>query len=477
MEAEILNLKSSNLLVEIFKEMMPLIIAATLLFLYYKKRINIVETFLYAFASEAYTMISVGPTFTASFFVSAFIMVEQLHQLFTGRLYIRNSYLWLLLMPLILQVSVMMIAAFYKNPFEWSGSGTSFYLRPIYFYLKTYIPMFSIGSKIVQDRHSLSFEAFTNTMMRIAVFSCWIGVIQLFVLVIMKNQILGQLLGLQERYMVQQINGPLGIRIQAFFAEPKVFSAFMSITIPIFLHNRKYRYAIWAFVMATITSSQTFWTNILSAAIVFLLLSRWPVVRMKILASLGIIVALFMFVAGMKDVMMKLYLKNRNQPIYQMLLQRSVDRYDTKFWQQDNVYLGIPLQRDMELPVVNFLEDNPYLLVTGYGPGNSMFIPGSYFNGNLRYENRFEGVGGHNLNMRWFYVLAEYGLVGLSFIFWLVTRTRPGLSQFQKNYLAFIAVCFFFSQIDLFLLMTSLLCVYGEISPSLHSEEAITALA
>ncbi|NIG54438.1 hypothetical protein [Chitinophaga sp. Cy-1792] len=477
METTVLDLKSSNLFVEVFKEMMPLIIALTLLYLYYKKRINIIDMLLYAFATEAYTMIYIGPTFSSSFFIAMFIMADQLHQLLTGRLYIRNSYLWLLLLPLILQIMVMMITAFYKNPFEWQGSGMSFYLRPLYFYIKTYLPMFAIGSKIVQDRHSLSFDAFCNTMMRIAVFSCWMGVIQLFVLVVLKNQILGQLLGLQERYMYQQINGPLGIRIQALFAEPKVFSAFMSVTIPIFLYNRKYRYALWAFMMATITSSQTFWTNILSAGIVFLLLYRWPVVRLKILTSLGIIVGMFMMVAGMKDTLMKLYLKNRNQPVYQMLLERSVDRYDTKYWQQDNVYLGIPLQRDMELPIVNFLQDNPYLLATGYGPGNSMFIPASYFDGNLRYENRFEGVGGHNLNMRWFYVLAEFGLIGLIFIFWLVTRSRPGLPLFQKNYLVFIAVCFFFSQIDLFLLMTSLLCVYGEVSPSMHSEEAITALA
>src|SRR5262249_38143516 len=153
-----------------------------------------------------------------------------------------------------------------------------------------------------------------------------------------------------------------------------------------------------------LTASQTFWINVLGGAVLFSIFRYLPSVRLKVLGTLGVIVGLFLMVAASKDYLLKHYMENRNDPVYKMLFERSAYRYDNEIWQKNNIILGIPLQRDMELPIVDFLKDEPYLLFSGYGAGNSSFIPPNYFFGQLNYENHLAGIGGHNLNMRWFFI-------------------------------------------------------------------------
>lgn len=456
-------LQSSNFFVECFRELMPLVVAATLLYLYYKKRITIIDALLYAFATEAYTMLYIGPTFTATLFVSVFILVEQAHLLVTGRQQIKREYLFILLLPFLSQIAVMLMTQLYKDPFYYpNGSNAAFYTRPLYFYLKTYLPLFAIGAKIVQDKDALSFESFLSTMKRIARISCFIAVVQIAVQIIFRNAELSELLGLQHRYLIAGINGPLDVRVQALFSEPKTFSAFLSLAIPIFMRDRNYRMTFFAFVMAVLTSSQTFWVNILAASLLFTAFGKISAVRIKIVGTLGIIVGLFMAIASSKELLLKHYMSNRNDPVYRAIFERSAYRYDNEIWQKNNIIMGIPLQRDMELPVVDFLKDEPYLLWTGYGAGNSTFIPTRYFFGQLTYQNRVAGVGGHNLNMRWFFILAEFGAISLLFFFFILTKTDKHITLFNKNYLAYVATCFFFSQIDLFFLIVALLSAYGD---------------
>lgn len=462
MEAGYSGLQSSSLFVECFRESMPLVVTGILLYSYYRQRIGIIDMLLYAFATEAYTMLIIGPTFTATFFVSIFILVDQAHRLFTGNLYIRKEYFILLILPLLSHIAVILTTQLYKDPFFYpNNSATAFYLRPLYFYIKTYLPLFAIGAKIVQERDQYSFEQFMETMKRISIVSCVIGAGQLVVHMVFRNVELGELLGLQHRYLVEGINGPLGIRPQALFSEPKTFSAFLSLSIPIFLRDRQYRAAFLAFAMGVITSSQTFWINLLAAGILFFVWGKVYPVRAKVLGTLGIIIGIFLLVAQFKDYLLQHYVENRNQPVYKFIFERSAYRYDNEYWQKDNIILGLPLQRDMELPVVDFLKDEPYLLWTGYGGGNSTFIPSQYFFGQMSYANHLAGIGGQNLNMRWFYILAEFGGVALLFFFFMLTRASGDISRFNRNYLAYVATCFFFSQIDLFLVITAILTAYG----------------
>jgi hypothetical protein len=468
-------LQSSNLFVECFRESMPLVVAVILLYLYYNKRISIVDTLLYAFATEAYTMLVVGPTFTATFFVGIFIFIEQVHQLFTDRQYIRKEYLFLLILPLLSSIAVFLITQFYKDPFNYPGGRLyAFYTKPIYFYIKTYLPFFAIGAKIVQDRNQLSFEKFANSIKKIAVISCIIAAIQIAVQLIFRSIELSELLGLQSRYMLMEINGPLGVRVQALFSEPKIFSAFLSLAIPFFLRDRNYKAAAVMFVVGILTSSQTFWVNIMAGGLLFFCLPKALSVRWKIISTMGMIIGIFLAVAASKEYFMKQYLANRNQPVYRLLLERSTYRYNNEIWNKNNVILGIPLQRDMELPVVDFLRDEPYLFISGYGAGNSTFIPPRYFFGQMSYQNRVEGIGGQNLNMRWFFILAEFGAVSLFFFFLILTKVAQNTPLFQRSYLAFLAVCFFFSQIDLFLVIVAILSAYPNESLNENRHEQST---
>lgn len=462
-------LVSSNIYVEVFKETMPLVIAGTLLHLHYNNRITALEAILYAFASEAYTMLKIGPTFTATFFVSIAFMLEQIHLFIKGQIYIQRKYLLLLILPALSSFAIFLIVQLYKDPFYYPpGKETAFYLRPVYFYIKTYLPLFAIGAKLLQDKDQISFDFFASIMKRIAKFSFVIAMIQIFCQIILRNETLGEILGLQRRYMVEASTFVFSIRVQALFGEPKVFSAFLSLCIPLFMKDKEYRMAALALLMGILTVSQTFWINMLSAALVFMLVSAISSTRLKIVSTLGIIIGLFLIIAASKDYFIKLYAKNQNSTMYQLVFKRSVYRYDNEIWQKNNVILGMPLQRDMELPVVDFFKDQPYLLLSGYGAGNSTFIPAQYFFGQMNYENRLNGIGGHNLNMRWFYILAEFGIFSLLIFFIILTQTKPEIPPFQSSYFSFIWVCFFFSQIDLFLIITALLCAYDlDESPSL----------
>ncbi|WP_442588900.1 hypothetical protein ACSBL2_22970 [Pedobacter sp. AW31-3R] len=454
-------LQSSNIFVECFREGMPLVIAAILLYLYYNKRISIIDMLLYAFASEAYTLLAIGPTFNATLFVGIFILLEQAHLLVTGKQYIRPAYLFLLLLPLLSNIVVFLITQLYKDPFSYPGGRVyAFYTKPIYFYLKTYLPFFAIGAKIVQDREQLSFEKFGESMKKIAVISCIIALVQIAVQLIFHNVELSEFLGLQSRYLQEEINGPLGIRVQALFGEPKMFSAFLSLAIPFFMKDRNYKMVVFMFIIGILTSSQTFWINILGGSILFLCLPRLMQVRWKIITTLLVIVGIFLSFAAFKDYFLKQYMANRNDATYRLLFERSAYRYNNEFWGRSNIIFGIPLQRDMELPVVDFLREEPYLFISGYGAGNSTFIPPSYFFGQMNYQHKLAGIGGQNLNMRWFFILAEFGAVSLFFFFMILTKTRPGTPHFQLSYLGYVAVCFFFSQIDLFLVIVALLCAY-----------------
>ncbi|NSL85357.1 hypothetical protein ECE50_000840 [Chitinophaga sp. Mgbs1] len=467
LESAYSSFQSANVFVEIFRELMPLVIAITLLYLYYRGRITIIDTLLYAFASEAYTMLAIGPTFTASFFIQMFFLVDQVHRLITGRLFIKKEYLLLLMMPLLSQVAVFLIIQLYKDPFSYpQGKMFTFYTKPLYFYIKTYLPLMALGARIIQDREFISFNGFYATMKRITLIACCIAVLQILVIRIFNSIELGEVFGLQRRYLIEGVsNGILGMRVQALFSEPKTFSAFLSLSIPILIKDREYKSALFAFLIAFSTSSQTFWVNMMIAGLLFVFLKNMPSVRTKILGTLGVVIGVFLIVAASKDFFLKHYMENRNDPLYKTLFERSAYRYDNEIWQKDNIVLGIPLQRDMELPIVDFFRSEPYLLISGYGPGNSVFIPETYFFGQYTSKAWASGIGGHNINMRWFYILAEFGAIALCFFFIIMTKTNQRNTSFNNHYLAYVAICFFFCQIDLFLIIVALLSVYGNNDP------------
>lgn len=469
-------LTSQNRFIEYFRESVPVIFAGGLLYNYYKGRITALETILYAFATEAYNMIMIGPTLTATFFISMVFMLEQFHNLFTGKLRIKQRYLLLLVLPLLSSLAVFFVIQLFKNPFYYPpGKMLSFYMRPFYFYFKTYLPLFALGTRILQEKNEMSLDHFYGLMKKIAKVSMVLCVLQIISQLGLKSIEAGEILGLQRRYMLEQSASLFSLRLQASFSEPKIYSAFLSLCIPLFLKDRQYLYAFLSFLLGVLTISQTFYINLLAGGIIFLMIGKIHSVRVKVFATLGIVIGLFALISGSKEYFFKLYMKNQGDPVYDIIFKRSVNRYDNyDIYQKDNVVWGMPLQRDMELPVVDFLRHEPYLLITGYGPGNSTFIPSEYFYGQVNYDDHVAGNGSHNLNMRWFYLAAEFGILALIIIFSIFTQAQPGITTFQGSYLGYAWVCFFFSQIDLLLVITALLTTSASVPETEPEPVAVT---
>ena len=456
--------QSSNLLVEIFRESMPIVIAVSLIILYRKRKINIIEVFIYGIATEAYSMIVIGPTFSASLFVSTFFLIDEILQFFRNRGFnINKSYLILLLIPLLVSMIVMLITIFYKDVFYYPNNNKLvFYTKPIYFYLKTYLPYFAIGAKVLSDKENCSFKVFFDTLKRTAKFSFIIAFIQIFVEFVFNNDAIGELVGMQFRYLDMHKNDFFSLRVQALFGEPKLYSAFLSLVIPVFYRDKDYKFVILSVIIGALTQSQTFWVNILCLIIIFGIFKNINFIRVKILLTLAVIVGIFLTISATKDYLFNNYLENQDNPIYEIVAKRAISRYGQGEIIKENEILGLPLQEDLEMPVVNFFSDNLWLLPFGYGPGNSTFINPKYFFGQNNYENHAAGIGANNLSMRWFYVVVEFGLIGFLFYFLILTRTNKNVSTFENNYFAFVWTCLFFSQIDPIFILVALLAAYGQ---------------
>ncbi len=447
--------------VEAIREILPMLIASGLLYRYYKGRLSVLEVLLYAFATETFNLLVLGPTFNATLLVSIAFLVEMVHQLLTQKVYIRKDYLFLLLLPLLSSLVVLVLVDAGKVTYTFAdGKSVDLLLRPLYFYLKTYLPLFAIGAKIVMNRERLSFDLFFVIIKRVATWSCVIALLQILVVLLTHNHALAQLMGLQERYLSEDTDGALPLRVQAFFAEPKTFGAFLALSIPVFVRDKKWVMGAICLGLGILTQSQTFWTDLGAMAIIYGLFKSWNNLRFQILGGLGVMILIFLGIAGSTAILFSQYQSNQHNPFIKLVLERSVSRYDPYDFGKKNVIAGIPLQEDLEYPVYEFMQDHPVLFLTGYGPGNSAFISPEYFYGTQSYDLHLAGVGGTNLNMRWLYMAFEFGIPSFICFFWVLTRIHPRLGRFERNYFAAIWICLFFSQIDLVFLCAALLSYY-----------------
>jgi hypothetical protein len=452
---------SQYLWVEVIREILPVLIASGLLYGYYKGSISVLEVLLYAFATETFNMLVVGPTFNATLLISIAFLAEMAHRILTQKVYIRKDYLFLLLLPLISSLLVLVLVDSGKVTYTFAdGKSTDLLLRPLYFYLKTFLPLFAIGAKIALDRERISFDLFFHIIKRIATWSCSIALLQILVVLVTHNHALAQLLGLQERYLSEDADGGIPLRVQAFFSEPKTFGAFLALSIPVLVRDKKWIMGSLCMILGILTQSQTFWTDLGSLAVIFGLFKSWQNLRLQVLGGLGVMILLFLGIAGSTAIVFSQYQSNQNNPFIKLVLERSVSRYDPYGFGKKNVIMGIPLQEDLEFPVYEFMQDHPVLFLTGYGPGNSAFISPEYFYGTQSYDLHVAGVGGTNLNMRWLYMAFEFGIPSFICFFWVLTRINPRLGKFERNYFAGIWVCLFFSQIDLVFLCVALLSYY-----------------
>jgi len=448
-------MNSISPITEYFISFLCIIISICILILYISKKINIVECIIYAFVTQAYSIAQIGPTITTFYLVQTIIAFLELCYLFKNRdnFKIKKIFILLFLLPIISYLFCF-VDFFFKirNHFYILGSPKSLFLTGPFFYIKTYIPFFLLISRLSREIRFCKFSFFFEILHKVALLSCIVGIFQYVLNLSTSNIDLKAIFGLKAAYQSDSLEK---IRISAFFQEPKHFSAFLALVIPYCGYKKKYLNVALFLLIGILTISQTFYICLICFFISFFLFKKIQNVRLVIVYSLSILLFLTSLISLLKNDLIKNVYKYQDSFIYALIIERAINRYDIDDVSENNELLGLPLQVDLERPVVNFLKDNGYLFIMGYGPGNGKFIPPNYFESNkmnYRYYKQLEENAPVHMNMRWIYVMAEFGVIFFCIFFWRLTSVKF-YDNFSTHYYAYFWLIFFFNEIDILLII------------------------
>ncbi|HZY39328.1 MAG TPA: hypothetical protein VFE53_21880 [Mucilaginibacter sp.] len=244
-------------------------------------------------------------------------------------------------------------------------------------------------------------------------------------------------------------------RVSAFFVEPKFLASFLVVSFPLFLREKKIVPIIIVLVVGALTASQTFIVGVLITVILFFIIKRIQNIRLNIILGMFIIIAAFYSISLLKVVVFNFYLAHSDNYIVNLVVSRAIDRYDVNSDAPVSAdLLGIPLQKDSDLPVALFFASRPLLYLSGYGLKNGGFVPPKYY---IYNEEGFKKVGSltYNIDLRWFYFITEFGLITfLLWLFYFTARFDPSvISAFQRKYYAFLIVFLFFNGVELIIIL------------------------
>ena len=425
-------------------------IAVLLLTLYYRRSINIVQVLVYGFITQTYAVEVVGPSVSTLYLISFVFIVEEAWRSLVSGVRPSRTALVLLAAPIFSIIGALMFFLLDDTIFEFKGSGFGLVLRPFFFYLKQYLPLFVIGLKVSRESDKLGYEDFYAAIRGAAVISCCGALLQYAVHYAFGNIMLDELVGLKRRYILS-FAGIDFVRVQGWCTEPKNFSSLMAISLPLLLMKKRYVMALLASVLALLTIGQTFPALLLVAFSTMIVCGKVSAVRPNLLSGLAVTILLFMLISAVQTTVADYYGENRGNIAVRLLLERATERYKGTDDGKIRNILGIPLQSDLEQPVVNYFRDRPWLLLTGYGPANSAYLPAEYWRGNWNYQSRLEKNVPNHMNMRWLFYLSEFGI--FVFVLLLVIMTRFEGERRDKIYYSFLLCALFFSEIELFVII------------------------
>lgn len=437
--------------ISLFYSFISILISAYLIFLYYNDRLTVLEIIVISFCCQAYEVSFIGPTITPYFFISTYLLLKFLKDFILSSIRIKYTYLFLFILPLFSSLYAVTYHSVSFNTFyNIPISKFFFYTKPIFFYIKNYLPFFVNSYYIYKDKKVLNVLYFYNLIVRVALISCILAFFQILTSISTSNGLLTEILGVKKRYMFELPSGLSFVRVSAFFLEPKHFSAFLGLSLPILLKNREYFKSALVITTGFLTMSQTFTIEIVLYILIFVLLKRLLSLRFLVMLTIFIVICLSATIYNSREILIQSAITNKNNPIFIILADRFVSRYDgTISMAEDSDLGGLPFQQDLELPVFRFIYDNPIALITGYGPGNSSFLPPRYFEGLWSYEAQLSGTRSNHMNLRWFFYVSEFGLPIFVALFLILTTV--GCGKFEKLYYAFLWSCFFFNEIDMIL--------------------------
>lgn len=429
------------------------LITLIIIVLFILKKIDAVSALIYAWSTQTYTLLLIGPTFNSFLFVQFFLIFFYISK--KSQIFIDKRYLLLLILPLLSSLFMYFYNTFINDFFYYNErSKALFYIRPLYFYIKTFGPLFLTGYIILKDRES-NFENYEKTVLNIAKWSCIIAISQLLINQTFKDLDINELIGLKRRYIKVNDTGLLALRVQAFMPEPKDLACFMCLAIPIILNHKKYILFTFSIIVSLLTQSQTFIVLSFICIIIFSLPNRLQSVRKYILITTSIIIGLFQIVSLSKNYVIEHYQDFKDYEIVELIAKRAISRYTdyNNVLDEDEIeFIGMPIQKDQEMPIVKFFNDYPFLWFTGIGPGNTMFIDPLYFEGTTFHRDKINGEVAPTITMRWFNYIVHFGFIIASFFFLRLTDIKSIVS-FRNKYYAFLWSCLFFAIIDIWVII------------------------
>lgn len=445
---------SQNLYIEGFIEVVSFSIFFFLIHSYYKKKITVLQLILWGLATQTFTFYSIGPTISPLFLIGLIFMAEEIVRLIKFPI-IKRRALFYLLFPVFTFIVVTVYSQFDQSLFFYPNGFLQYVLRFPYFYIKEYLILIVFFVRLSRESPILGASHFNETIIQIGVFSIFISIFQMLNIYIFNSQFFGEVVGLRYGDAWDLVSsGSFYGRVQAFFIEPRNYGAFLGISIPILFFERRYILLVLSIIIGILTQSQTFFV-ILFLSFVCLIYFLLKNIRASLFFSLMFVFVLFsastyVFISLLPRIV------NQDSVLSKILVKRSIDRFSGD-GDTENIVMGMPLQPDLEFPIYKYFHNNPFLVVTGYGPGNSTFIPADYFYGQRNYEEHLRGVGSVGITMGLFYLMAEYGLI--FFIVTLFLFTDNIKHRWIGYYVTFLWIAFFFSRID-YILMSYLVVVY-----------------
>lgn len=447
-----------SVLSDVFVSIECIFLTVLLFWLYHKQKISAIELILYSFACSTFFIPFISNTVTPLFFVSTYFLLSEGLAFVRGRKNINISLAIVLLLPILSSLIIAAFLFFGLDIFDGNNPSIARVLFDgLFFYVKYFLPFVFMGTRIYREGRRYNADYFFSIIKRVAIVSCYIGLFQLFLSIIIKDEFVLRIFGLRTTYLSYTAGGHEAntARVSAFFVEPKFLASFLVVSFPLFLRDKKIMPIILVFIVGLFTASQTFTAGILVTVILFFVIRNVSKIRLNIALGLLIILVSFYSISLLKVTLLDFYMAHSDNYVVSLLLSRAIDRYDVDKEDQVNTQiLGIPLQKDSDLPIALFFSTKPFLLLSGYGIKNGGFIPPKYYIFN---EEGFKDVGSltYNLDFRWFYFVCEFGLIIFLIWLWFFTRKFDSaeISRFERKYYAFLIVFLFFNGIELIIIL------------------------
>jgi len=429
-----------------------------LFWLYHKQKINAIELILYSFACSTFFVPFVSNTITPLFFVTTFFFISEGLALIRNKIKISISLSIILLLPILSSLVISALLLSGSDVFDGNNPSVPRVLFDgVFFYFKYFLPLIFLGTRVYREGSVYDINYFFLIIKRVALFSCYLGLFQLFLSIIIKNDLVLRIFGLRTEFLSYTASGHEAstARLSAFFVEPKFLASFLVISLPLFLKEKKIIATLLVLVVGLLTASQTFIVGILITVILFFIIKKVKRVRLNIALGLLIVLGGLYAISLLKVALFDFYTAHSDNYVVSLVLSRAIDRYNVDKEDQASAdFLGLPLQKDSDLPVALFFATKPLLYLSGYGIKNGGFVPPKYYIFN---EEGFKQVGSlsYNLDLRWFYFICEFGIIIFFVWLWYFTRKfdLSTISTFENKYYAFLFVFLFFNGVEMIIIL------------------------